>query len=147
MSDRHVMVMADSCFSGSVTRGFGEAAAADDSLMRTLTPGRPVGLTDEQFAREVQTSLKVSGRLLDVEPRAGAADSLVVWSAATINQVSWDTPAGGVFTQGFAEGLRDRQAALRPGGEVTAGPLYHFLPPKKKADCRPHPGRKALIPS
>lgn len=144
MSDRHIMVIADSCFSGSVTRGFGEPAGPPDVMVRTITPGRPVGVSEEQFTREVKTSLKVSGRLLDVEPRAEAVDGMAVWSAATINQESWDTPSGGVFTQGFAEVLRDRQAA--PGGKVTAGRVYNLVRDKSKAFCEQNSKCKGLTP-
>ncbi|HEY6257109.1 MAG TPA: caspase family protein [Xanthobacteraceae bacterium] len=138
MPGRRIMVMADSCHSGSVTRDIGRAA--DDRLVRTITPRRPVGMTEAEFTPAVQTSLKTSNRLIEIPPRGATADSLVVWQAATIDQVAFDDPdrLGGVFTQNFADGLRDRKAALHPGGEVTAGRLINYVRDQSQAFCTGH---------
>lgn len=137
MKDRRIMVVADSCHSGSVTRGL-ETGSADTIRVRTITPRVPVGLSEAEFTPQIQSEVKSSNRLLEAELREAGPDGMVVWHAATIGQVTFDLPdrLGGIFTQSFADGLRDRKAASVSGDKVTAGALINYVRSQAEAFCR-----------
>lgn len=152
LAGRQVTMIADSCQSGSVSRDAGHPLAIPPGVrVRTLTPAGAVGMTEASFAADVpmRHAAKLNGRLLDIEPAAIVASPedaapvpgptqgwLAVWSAATTDQVTFDLPdrPGGIFTQSFADGLRDK--ALAGGdGPVTAAALLNFVRDKAKTFC------------
>ena len=139
MPGRRIMVVADSCHSGSVTRGV--EPADQNGLIRTITPRVPVGMRSADVTDAVRRELKTANRFLDVEPRKTPAGSLAVWHAATIGQVTFDLPdrPGGIFTQTLAEGLVQRKAALKAGGPVTAGRLINYVRENAEAFCAARP--------
>jgi hypothetical protein len=88
----------------------------------------------------LRRDVKLNGRLLEIEADTrppGAAGSLVVWSAATIDQVTFDRAGqpGGIFTQSFAEGLRDHKAVPDGAAQVNAGALLNYVRDEAKDFC------------
>ncbi len=140
LDGRHVMVVADSCQSGSVTRGLAGAAAAG-ARARTISEHVPVGMDPRDVTRGIQIEAKTDNRLVDVGALLSGPSDLAVWSAATIQQVTFDLPdgSGGVFTQSFAQGLRDKRAAHAPDGEVTAGNLLQYVRNQADEFCKTQP--------
>ena len=152
--DRTVMVVSDSCQSGSISRGIGQGLVVPPNLrVRTLTPAGAIGMTRQAFEADttMRREAKANGRILSIEPapsppsgatsvsevQTSAPGSLSVWSAATTDQVTFDLVdrPGGVFTQSFADGLRDKKADTS-GGTVTAGALLNFVRDQAKGFCK-----------
>jgi hypothetical protein len=166
IADRQTLVVADSCFSGSISRG--EAGLKWGQGMRTLTPARPLDLPKGEVTDAFRSAAKMSGGFLDVS-RAGVGSrtinvvpvangsaaavkigsdviagpqggkgSLVVWSAATVSQVTFDDPEvlGGVFTQSLAARLR--QAADDPSGAhaISGGGLLQYVRAEADRFCK-----------
>ncbi len=135
---RHVTVVADSCHSGSVTRDLAPSEKAGGPRARTITPHVPAALRREDVTRQIEVEAKTDNHLLDTSAiRSGPAD-LEVWTAATLAQETFDLPggAGGIFTQSFAQGLRDKKAAVSAGGEVTAQTLLHYVQAQAATFCQ-----------
>jgi len=148
LEGRHVMVVADSCQSGSVTRGL-TIGAATGARARTISEHIPVGMDPRDITRGIQIEAKTDNRLVDVGAIQSGPRDLEVWSAATIQQVTFDLPdgSGGIFTQSFAQGLRDKKAAHELDGEVTAGNLLQYVRDQAAEFCKTQPGcRDGLTP-
>src|SRR5690606_32813382 len=103
LEGREVTVIADPCYSGSITRG----PSDPDYLrgMRTITPRGPLELPGTTPDRALIAEGRTSVRLIDAQARDADAENVAVWSASTVAQVTWDTPGGGAFTTSFVEGL------------------------------------------
>jgi hypothetical protein len=136
LEGRHVTVVADSCNSGSVTRGLLEGPDRTGPRARTITEHVPVNMTREAIQPEMEIEAKTANRFLVPARGVGGAD-VAVWSAATIAQETFDLPdgSGGIFTQSFAEGLRDRKASHAGDGVVTAGGLFQYVRARAQSFC------------
>jgi metacaspase-1 len=148
LDGRHVMVVADSCQSGSLTRGLTGGLTAG-ARARTISEHVPVGMDPGDVTRGIQIEAKTDNRLVDLEALSSGPRDVAVWSAATIQQVTFDLPdgSGGIFTQSFAKGLRDKRAAREPDGEVTAGNLLQYVRDRTNEFCKTQPGcRSGLTP-
>jgi hypothetical protein len=165
IADRHTLVVADSCFSGSISRGEGGLKWGEG--MRTLTPARPLDMPSGEVTDAFRRAAKISGSFLDVAGAgttsrtlivrpvengsgpvvkigpnivgaSGGKGSLVVWSAASLSQVTFDDPEvlGGVFTQSLAARLR--QAVDDPSGShaITGGGLLQFVRAEADRFCK-----------
>ncbi len=140
---RDVTVIADSCASGSVSRDALHPLIIPPNIkVRTLTPAGAVGMTQRALAADAPLRLKtkLNGRLLEIEPTAPQTKTdgtLAVWAAATTDQVTFDlgSKPGGIFTQSFADGLRDKKATLDDKGEVTAQALLNYIRDQAKQFC------------
>ncbi len=143
LAGRDVTVIADSCASGSVSRDALHPLVIPPNIkVRTLTPAGAVGMTQRALAADAPLRLKtkLNGRLLEIEPTAPQAKTdgtLAVWAAATTDQVTFDlgSKPGGIFTQSFADGLRDKKATLDEKGEVTAQALLNYVRDQAKQFC------------
>lgn len=134
LKDRHVTVVADSCHSGSVTRGL-DGPSGDEPLVRTITPRIPIGLAGDGYTRSLQSEVKAETRFVKVGPRNSGRGSLAVWSATTLDQLAYDRKdgSGGVFTQSFVERLHKAKA---PGSHgLTAGSLYNYVREQSELFC------------
>ena len=133
MSDRNVTVIIDSCHSGTVSRSAGTFTDAEHegSIARTFVP--------------VLTSRSATQNNYDVEAHRKEVSfvktkgTLEVWSAAASNQLSWDTPAGGVFTGYFVEGMSSKDADENKNGVVTNSELLAYVRSKTKSYCAKNP--------
>ncbi len=145
LAGRRVTVIADSCQSGSVSRGITASVAPSRVRARTLTPGAPLGMTVEQFNadRPMRLRTKLNGRLLEIEPSAPTEQTsgdLAVWAAATVSQVTFDLDdgSGGIFTQSFAKGLRKKGAVPEEPDQVTPNGLLKFVRSEAQQFCNDH---------
>ena len=133
LGDRKVTVIIDSCHSGTVSRSVGSFTEDEHSgsLARTFVPtlqsrsATPTVYDEEAHSRE-ESFVKSKG-------------SLHVWSAAASNQLSWDTPGGGVFTGHFIEGMSDQLADNNKNGKITNSELLVYVRGKTKAYCSKNP--------
>lgn len=157
LAGRNVTVVADSCQSGSVSRDALHPFILPPTVrVRTLTPTGAVGMTAAAFAADttLRRNAKLNSRILEIEPAPAASTgasassasaapappasgSLAVWSAATTDQVTFDLSdrPGGVFTQNFADGLRDKKATLDAQGHVTPSALLNFVRDQAQVFC------------
>ena len=166
IADRQTLVVADSCFSGSISRG--EAGLKWGDGMRTLTPSRPLDMPQGEATDAFRSAAKVSGSFLEVAGAAhsrtitvvptdgaaassavtvaptivgagpGAEGSLVVWSAASISQVTFDDPEllGGVFTQSLAARLRKAAEDSSGAQAITGGGLLQYVRAEADRFCK-----------
>ncbi len=145
LDGRRVTVFADSCHSGSVTRGLDRGPSG----VRTLTPRVPAGLSQAAMTRDLQSEIKTSAGLLffvfGMVPRSGA---LAVWSAAAIDQVTFDLSdrSGGIFTQSFLRGLHEL-GMDRDSYAATPGALLNNVRDKAADFCRQKEGCVGLTPT
>lgn len=140
LTGRRVTVVADSCQSGSVSRDASHPFVVPPSVrVRTLTPSGAVGMTEAAFSQntEMRLDAKRNSRLLAIEPATSSGTALAVWSAATTDQVTFDLPdrPGGIFTQSFADGLRDGKAVADGQGQITAAALLNFVRDRAQVFC------------
>jgi uncharacterized caspase-like protein len=138
MQGREVTVVVDACHSGSLTRGADRSAAPDN--VRTITPFGPIDLDDQDLTDELTVAAKTGLRLLDFNAKGGTPlEGVAVWSAATMAQFSWDSPAGGIFTNAFVTGLRDRRASFSADGRVSASSLLAYVRDGAESYCATNP--------
>lgn len=142
MTGREVTIVVDACHSGSLTRG----AEGDDvpDNIRTITPNGPADLDPADITDALIAEAKTGLRLLDFNSKDGTPmEGVAVWSAATMAQYSYDTAAGGVFTNEFTAGLRDRRGAFA-GDRVSASSLLAYIRGRTETYCASHPKCAAL---
>lgn len=146
LAGREVTVIADSCYSGSITKGAVQAEFLRG--MRTITPRGPLELIGTVPDASLLSESKTSVRLLDFDAGGvNPADNIAVWSASTVAQVTWDTPEGGLFTRSFVDGLADRKAAADGDAAVSASQLLYYLRSAATSYCESHGGcRDGLTP-
>jgi hypothetical protein len=146
LKDRRVMVVADSCYSGSVTRDLDHRANGSGPRSRTITPRMPVGLDEATYTSALRSEVKAVTRLIDTVPAATPQGDLAVWSATTLGQVTYDLPdrPGGIFTQSFAEGLRSPNGA--GSAALTAGALHNYVLQRAETFCRTNRPCGSLTP-
>lgn len=133
LGDRRVTVIIDSCHSGTVSRSVGTFTEDEHSgsIARTFVPtlqsrsATPTVYDEDAHSRE-ESFVKSKG-------------SLHVWSAAASNQLSWDTPRGGVFTGHFIEGMSAQLADNNKNGTITNSELLVYVRGKTKAYCSKNP--------
>lgn len=117
LKGRRFTAVFDSCHSGTVTR----AAGLDDGAVQGRTP-----TALQQWLVSQTPSTRSPGATLGA--RAGESAVLdsepgwTIWSAASANQVAWDTqaPLGGVFTRLLADEIRK---GVRSGSSTHAAVL------------------------
>ncbi len=146
LSGRQVTVVADSCYSGSITKGAIQAEFLRG--MRTITPRGPLELLGTIPDAALLSESKTSVRLLDFDTGgANPSDNIAVWSASTVAQITWDTPEGGLFTRSFVDGLANRKAAVDAGSGVSASQLLYYLRSAARSYCESQGGcRDGLTP-
>lgn len=137
MTGRHVTLIADSCFSGSISRGIDTAQPG--RVLRTLASGgKRVVLSPDELTPELVAAPAQALNYLDFSHRDAAGEDVAAWSAANIRQYSYDGgETGGVFTSAFIAGLKDRRADVAHTGSVTASNLWSYLQDQARAFCAP----------
>jgi hypothetical protein len=140
LDGRKVMIMADSCHSGSISRDAGDMTPID-ARIKTNTPYGPVGVPLADLPGTPIRAAKTQLQLLDVNVRGGEIrPNVAVWSAVTIDQVSYDDgDSGGIFTNAFLAGLRDKKADLTGTGKITARELLDYVRKRVGDWCRSDP--------
>jgi hypothetical protein len=138
MTGRDVTIVVDACHSGSLTRD--PEAATVPANIRTITPNGPADLDPADITDDLVATARSGLRLLDFNAKDGTPiKGVAVWSAATVSQYSWDSATGGIFTDAFVNGLRERSAAFSGDGRVSASSLLAFVRDKTDAFCAGNP--------
>jgi hypothetical protein len=142
LQDRDVMVVVDSCHSGTITRSL-EADSASQGRVRarTLTPRGPIRSRSVAFSDRDRAKHKISTRLIDVSadpasPIAGAAKPPIVWTATASSQLALDMDSGGLFTQSFLGGIVDGRADANRDGTISASELLDYVRRESEIACR-----------
>lgn len=134
MKGRTVTAVADSCQSGSITRG---PRPSTPPGVKTISPNGPINLRPEDMSDEiiVQNKADASAQLFDFVSKGGdELAHVAAWSAVTLAQFSFDGENGGVFTNAFIAGIHDRSAAPTDG-RVTASQLLSYVRQVTGAYC------------
>lgn len=122
LAGRDLTVILDSCHSGTATRS-AEANPEPDVLPRFIALGDRGATRDRpQTASEPPMIAQATGR--------------TVWSAAAPAQVAWEDRKGGIFTQAFITGLRDRAADTNRNGVITNAELLDYTRARADDWCR-----------
>ena len=130
---REILLIADSCHSGTVARG----AALDmetnaGSATARFLPPRTFE-SDSESASGAQESTLI---IRDEEPMSREVGSLLTLSAAMPYQYAWSTGRGGVFTSRLIEALTNLRADLNGNGQVTTAEVITYMKPKLASWCQ-----------
>ncbi len=128
MKGRNLTAIIDSCHSGTISRGGAPAANTGDFSPRTYFPRFRGGDDAKTQKRKEQAHRREESFV-----RNSATQR--IWSAASSNQYAWGNRKGGIFTNYFLEGLRDRKADSNVNGVVSNAELLSFVRTKTKAWC------------
>ena len=133
LSDRQILLIADSCHSGTVARlaDFDTEPRETHATARYLSPDHFVPDTGtEGPARDRVT------RFRDEEPMSREVGAHLTLSAAMPYQYSWESNGKGIFTTYLIHALTDLRADLNGNGRVTTAEAINFMKPKLEAYCK-----------
>ena len=133
LADRQVLLIADSCHSGTVARRaeFDTEPGDADATARYLSPRHFVSDSmTEGPARERVT------RFRGEEPMSREVGAHLTLSAAMPYQYSWESNGEGIFTAHLIDALTDLRADLNGNGRVTTAEAINFMKPKLKIYCQ-----------
>ncbi len=119
---RQVLLVADSCHSGTVSRSVGSEVTAP--LPNAKARYVPFGIGSRSI-----------GVVRDEEPLSTEVSAHLTISAALPHQLAWEVGGYGLFTQYFIEGLTDLRADLNGNGRVTSAELINFIKPRTESWC------------
>jgi len=121
---REVILIADSCHSGTVNRDIFGSDMADDPDVRARY--LPFGGS----ARSVPQTSRSE------DPLARDTGSHITLSAALPHQLAWESRGYGIFTRNLIEGLSRGAADLNGNGRITSAELMNYIRPKTERWCK-----------
>ena len=123
LKDREIVLIADSCNSGTLSR------SAD---FETLA-----GSTDHR-ARYIEPKVRPGNAAIvrDEEPISREVGAHLTLSAAMPHQWAWESSGTGVFTAYLLEALTDLRADSNGNGLVTSAEVVNYVKPKTEAFCQ-----------
>lgn len=133
---RRVMVILDSCFSGTGSKS---------AVLQTPEGGgikSPLGARNWVVPASHQTSRGQLFLPVEDNPQAltdgASAASVVTWSAAGPYQFAWELQdsSNGVFTRALADGLQGHRADANGDEQITNAELLRFVQDRSAAFCR-----------
>ncbi|MGH6815706.1 MAG: caspase family protein [Hyphomicrobiaceae bacterium] len=143
LAGRMVMVIVDSCHSGTITRALDPGARFGRAIGRSLaSPAQTRSVGDAAFAKERSRSAFVA-----------PYGHVMAWTAVTSVQIAQEDMTlpldrrQGVFTLAFVEGLQRRSADGNRNGVLTAGELMDYVRGKVAAYCRQHRCETGMTPT
>ena len=116
LRDRQVLLIADSCNSGTVTK----------SLQVDALNAR---------ARYLPFRTTTKGIVRDEEPISEEINVHLTLSAALPHQLAWESDGSGVFTKLFIEALTDMRADLNGNRNLTTAELMNYVKPRTETWC------------
>jgi len=140
LDGREVMVISDSCHSGTITRALTPSwRSAGGQVGEALWRPR-AAVTSRDFctgragAPQAATYKAMRGEPSLIEGR----DNLMVWTAVSATQLALESAdiGNGLFTHAFATGLMEGHADLDDNGRITAGELLHHLRGRSRSFCK-----------
>jgi hypothetical protein len=154
LADRSVMLIADSCYSGSIERALRLVGPSGPSVERSPSWAPPT--RGSSADKESLPALKVTAAEFDKLRRdktifAGSANRLV-WTAVSSTQIAQEDvssdpgPRNGVFTHAFAEGV-DGAADANGDGTVTAAELLTYVRRSATNYCQNYSCRTGMDPT
>ncbi len=135
LDDREVVVIIDSCHSGTITRGL--FVSEDEQYHKTLTPSD--WQATRSLAIEGEQQLEAHRQENSLLP---ASDKRAVWSAVGAAQIAFvdkeADPHGGVFTRRFLDGIQRGQADHNRDGVVSNAELLDYVRSESHNYCERH---------
>ena len=125
LSGREVLLISDSCHSGTLARGSVSETSPDvaDAKARYIPPPADVVPTETIQVRDEDQISRESGAHLTL-------------SAAMPHQYSWDSGSGGIFTGHLIRALTNLRADLNSNGRVTTAEAINYMKPKLDSWCQ-----------
>ena len=120
LHDRVVILIADSCNSGTVTKGL-----RVDSL--------------DAKARYFPFPTLSKGIVRDEDPISNDVGVQLTISAALPHQLAWESGGSGIFTKLFVRALMNKRADLNKNGVVTTAELINYVKPITEEWCYEEP--------
>jgi hypothetical protein len=140
LKDREVMVIADSCYSGTVTRALTPAwRSAAEQLDYTRGQTRSAVGTRDFCTGRAELSRAAAYEAMRGEPSLmEGRDNLMVWTAVSATQLALERAdtGNGLFTHAFAQGLMQRRADRDGNGRITAAELLNYLRARSQSYCQ-----------
>lgn len=143
LEGREVMLIIDSCHSGTITRALEPRSRQGPSVVRSLTAdGLTRSLGDSDFDR-----VRLQGAFAAGHPH------VMAWTAVASTELAEEDmslPGDrrlGVFTRAFVEGLLDRRADTNGNGAVSPFELIHYLRNRASAYCDDNRCRTRMTPT
>ena len=116
LRDRQIVLIADSCNSGTVTK----------SLQVDALNAR---------ARYLPFRTTTKGIVRDEEPISEEINVHLTLSAALPHQLAWESDGSGVFTKLFIEALTDMRADRNGNRSLTTAELMNYVKPRTETWC------------
>ncbi len=143
LTGRNVVIVVDSCHSGTITRALDPHRRAGESIVRSLGFGRRTrGLSGQMFE-----GVRRDKAFID------AHEDMLVWTAVSASQLAQEdvsAPVGsrnGVFTGAFAEGLIDQRADANQNGRISAAELLAYVRTRTLQYCETYPCETGMTPT
>ena len=116
LRDRQVVLIADSCHSGTVTKSLQvDALSARARYLPFRTTAKGIGRVEEPISEDINIHLTLSAALPD--------------------QLAWESDGSGVFTKFFIEALTDMRADRNGTGRLTTAELINYVKPRTESWC------------
>lgn len=133
LDDRRVMILIDSCHSGTATRAFTampcEAQPYQKTLRQCGTRSAPVSAATLRAHRQEESLVP-------------STTNRIVWSAASSAQIAFvnqeTSPPVGVFTHYFIQGMERGAADRNHNGTVTNAELLDYVRQESERYCQRH---------
>lgn len=120
--DREILLIADSCNSGTLSRSVDFDATLEQTTHR------------ERYIRpDFDPDYRLEYR--DEEPVSREVGAHLTLSAAMPHQWAWESSGTGVFTAYLLEALTDLRADFNENGIVTSAEVINYIRPKTEAYC------------
>lgn len=137
MQDRQVILIVDSCHSGTITRSL---QRPDPDAVRSIA--LRLGEAQSREVRQRSAARSAAGREGFVESR----DNLVAWTAVAAHQLALEDGEAperqGVFTRRFVRGIAERLADRNGDGRVVHTELLDYVRSESKSYCERNPSCK-----
>ena len=116
LGDRQVLLIADSCHSGTVTKSLQvDALNAKARYLPFRTTTKGIGRDEEPISDDINVHLTLSAALPD--------------------QYAWESDGSGVFTKLLIEALTDMRADRNGTGHLTTAELINYVKPRTERWC------------
>ena len=122
LRDRQVLLVADSCHSGTVSR------SVDLGDFTQHANAKPRHYPSGARSRSINV-------IRDEEPMSEELDVHLTLSAALPHQLAWESNGSGIFTTYLIEALTDMRADLNGNGRLTSAELINFIKPRTERWC------------
>jgi hypothetical protein len=135
LKGRKVVVISDSCHSGTVTRGLPRPEAFIEGAKKRYYPFTP-SLPDEETQSQQGASKQIVVGLDKEEPLNDLSHITMTISAAMPNQLAWESGGEGIFTHHFIQAMSGLKADFNRNGRLTSNELINYIKPRTEEWCK-----------